>query len=521
MVVVSFGGIVLRKAPRLRLLTLLLFGVAIPGFAQAPSASGPIFQSNTELVQVSVIAVDQHGQPVADLRQEDFQVFDNGKPQPLRVFVGEKPGNSRPSPPPPGTFTNQYADYRSRSDYTVILLDWLNTGFAAQGYVRERLLRMLRAIAPDDKVALYVNEWNLRVVHEFTSDPGQLAREVASLPAFPGYLTPSQLESTRLPGPNPGVFDASIGPGYSPQVPGASRGIVGDEFRRAEETGKTLDGIAEHLAGVPGRKNLVWIASLFYRAPPKSLSNANISIYPVDARGLFTSGSLFNRTIEQSAMHRLADQTGGRSFYDRNDLDAAMREALDDGRVSYTLGFYQPSQSGPGLHKIDVRVRRAGVRLRYRQSYHADDPKSKKRDARIAVADALTGPIDATAIPLTATAARTPSSLVLNLKMGAESLNLESPLGASNGGTVKAQVDVLARFADAGNRQVGDISKPQTISFDLTQSSLERARQAGFAHKMELLFPTGATQVRVMVRDDQSGRVGTLSIPLDQVPAAQ
>src|SRR5579864_8797496 len=122
----------------MRPLKLVTFG-AVLSLAQTPPASGPVFRSNTELVQVSVVAADQQGHPVTDLKQEDFQIFDNGKPQPLRVFVAEKLGVKRPEPSPPGTFTNQFADDESRSDYTVILLDWLNTGFTAQAYVREKL----------------------------------------------------------------------------------------------------------------------------------------------------------------------------------------------------------------------------------------------------------------------------------------------------------------------------------------------------------------------------------------------
>src|SRR5277367_2073008 len=96
----------------------------------AVAAAQPSFRTETQLVQVSVIAQDKQGKPVANLRREEFQIFDNGVPREIRLFVAEteKPNVAAPevsaSNKAPNTFTNQIASPAgARSGYSVILID--------------------------------------------------------------------------------------------------------------------------------------------------------------------------------------------------------------------------------------------------------------------------------------------------------------------------------------------------------------------------------------------------------------
>ncbi len=73
-------------------------------------------------------------------------------------------------------------------------------------------------------------------------------------------------------------------------------------------------------------------------------------------------------------MEQLSERTGGVTFTGRNDIDAGIRTALEDMRVSYVLGFHVPAGAAPGLHEIRVKVSRPGVRLRYRESYQLAPP---------------------------------------------------------------------------------------------------------------------------------------------------
>jgi len=140
-------------------------------------------------------------------------------------------------------------------------------------------------------------------------------------------------------------------------------------------------------------------------------------VYPVDARGLATSSVFsaansgndkFGRSmsrpgrIQQSisaessalnaahgSMEDLADRTGGKAFYNRNDLDVAIRKSIDDGSTYYTLAYYPENKEWNGkFRKIHVKVTRAGVKLRHRLGYFALDPKlvaeaNQKRKAEV------------------------------------------------------------------------------------------------------------------------------------------
>jgi VWFA-related protein len=157
---------------------------------------------------------------------------------------------------------------------------------------------------------------------------------------------------------------------------------------RVERTAGTLEDIANHLAPLPGRKNLIWVSGSFplyiwLDAPytpaiatqerrtfsneieraARALNNAGLAIYPVDARGLIapsfanrrpgsTRGDIPGRRGYQApitlspnranfdALNTLADRTGGRVFYHTNDILGSIRRAIDDSRVTYVLGYY-------------------------------------------------------------------------------------------------------------------------------------------------------------------------------------
>ena len=143
---------------------------------------------------------------------------------------------------------------------------------------------------------------------------------------------------------------------------------------------------ASRLVDVPGRKSLIWLSDAFPLVIDNSvvpganaaevvyhqnlerllarLNRADVAVYGVAACGLSVTARSYSGTMVQ-----LAERTGGTAFYGRNDLDEGIRLALEDMRISYTLGFHVPAGAAPGLHEIRVRVNRPGVRLRYRESY--------------------------------------------------------------------------------------------------------------------------------------------------------
>src|SRR4029079_234272 len=106
--------------------------------------------------------------------------------------------------------------------------------------------------------------------------------------------------------------------------------------------------------------------------------------------------------INIAAMAELSARTGGRVYYDRNDIDNEIRSALDDLQVSYTLGYYPTNSDNDGKYRnIRVAIERPGVAARFRTGYDAAD--SHKIDAR---QRALASPLDVTSLPLKAQAVK-------------------------------------------------------------------------------------------------------------------
>jgi hypothetical protein len=145
----------------------------LPTLVAQDSPDGPppaIFQSNIQLVQVRVIAEDQEGKPVTDLRQEEFQLIDSGLSQDIRLFLNESERSSiAAAPPAPGTFTNRGASRPgTHSGYSVIVIDTLLTSLADENqggsgaiWAIQKAVKALHSLPPGENVAIYATGYKL------------------------------------------------------------------------------------------------------------------------------------------------------------------------------------------------------------------------------------------------------------------------------------------------------------------------------------------------------------------------
>ncbi len=488
------------------------------------------FRTGTELVQVSVIAQDKDGKPVGDLRRGDFQILDNGAPREIRLFLSENVGTPPPKPKVPGTFTNQITSPEgSRSGYSVILFDNLNTGFEPTARARLKALEAFHAIPEGDKIAMYSLWCQFQIVREFTADRESLLRQLhAFFPAAGAVCAGSVPTEDPLPANGRPSMADLVDPGAS-----IARARAAEDAARiaALQAGTITDQemmlIADHVVGIPGRKNLLWIAQKFPLSPAalQRLMNAGVVIYPIDAIG--STIALANEKEAHAApILALAKMTGGVAYVDRDDLDVAIRESLEDRRISYTLGFYasgdEPGQDAkaaakrrsatqPIVHHLSVRVTRPGITLRYRGSYQLEPPKPVSANPVDDLVQALNRPVDATAIALTALATREQDRLDLTL-----SFNLADLVLTPSGGVWKGNAEVVARFLTVEGVWAGDVLS-QTVNFSLKPATYASILQSGATYHRELKIPAKAVELKLLVGNLASGKKGTLTIPLSEV----
>jgi VWFA-related protein len=263
-----------------------LFGISLALSGQ----TDPIFKTTTKLVQVNVVARGKDGAPVTDLRREEFEILDNGAPQEIGLFIADaaKRTIARESLPP-GTYTNRMAASEPASEYSAILFDNLLTDFGegeldGTGFGVQKVLQSLQRMPQGEQVAIYAIGRKLKVIHEFTTDRQSIEAELRKWKPSPD----DSVTGTALciSAPSGGALPLAVTPGQAESVISCYRN---DHLQRTAPFDEELNQVADHLAGIPGRKKLIWMANQWPAVAPSTLRkfvDAKISIYPVDEGGL-------------------------------------------------------------------------------------------------------------------------------------------------------------------------------------------------------------------------------------------
>jgi VWFA-related protein len=348
--------------------------------AQGPDRSQTVIRATTRLVILDVVATDSKGEFLSGLKAEDFTALEDGKPQRISAFSFHKPAET-PAPPrqlPPDVVTNAPA-YTSNSCLNIILLDAINSEFTSHAYAQDMLIKYLGSGPTIQPTAVFALEGKLEMLHDFTTDTQALKDVLAHFkPQGPEHI--QDVYAAASPFERRGSFKAS---------PNAR-----------QVTFKSMMDLAHAMAGYPGRKNLIWLSegfplNLFPDALmgggtaaiedyspivakiADSLMNAQVAVYPIDAAGV----TQVDRFSPRTAMESVAQRTGGKTFYNRNDIDMGVRTSIDDGSTYYTLEYYPENRKWDSQFRhIELKVNRPGAKLRYREGYYALGPDSSAAD---------------------------------------------------------------------------------------------------------------------------------------------
>jgi hypothetical protein len=311
---------------------------------------------------------------------------------------------------------------------------------------------------------------------------------------------------------------------------------------------RALKTLAEALQPIQQKKALIYFSSgkersgtdnqVELRAAVNAAVRANVSIYPVDARGLQAvvpggsarqgsrgglaafSGSGTSRQFSQLAAQQetltsLASDTGGTAFVDTNDFGEAFSRVERDISSYYLLGFSSTNTSRDGRYRrITVRVRqRSALKVQAKEGYYADRDfaHTARTDREVQLQEQLATPIPATDVPLFVTTGW--------FRLAADKYYVPisvavpgSVMHAAQEGESAAHtgLDVAGLIRDERGFPVGRIRDTVTIP----PSSADTVTPRQLLYRTSVTLPPGRFSVKIVVRENADGRMGTFEIPL-------
>jgi VWFA-related protein len=529
-----------------------------------------VFKSQTVLVQVPTVVTDKSGNHVHNLTKDDFKILEDGKQQKISSFE-EVTAGTRPVPAKtfPGTFSNLALDGQQPLAITVIALDVINTPFLDQAYARKQLIKYLADNLDSGHVLglVVMGSKGIKVLGGLNSDPAAL---IAALKKASGEVSSMETFSTdgkalASADADPSELTGGSGPGEDALMRMRRFILNADalegqyqQSRAIEDTMRAFLAIAWSLSGIPGRKSLIWATGSFpfpldspstlpggnlsqlYERAMDALKNAQIAVYPVDVRGLVSttptddakydgavssaglsdagSGRSWLQASTVNSMVTFAEMTGGRAFYNSNDLTAGFKRAADDSSSYYLLGYYVDTHNTrPGWRKLQVQLplKDKGWEVRARTGLFFTNTGIDPQLTHQADIDfALSSPFDSTGIQVTMQwqppgpegdkKAGDKKKVGFALRLPATSVIEESDKN-------RFDVDFIAQATKLG---VPAGKAGQTIKGIVPASALDKIKAEGIFYSSALELAPGDYEVRFVVRDNLTGRIGSVSAPL-------
>jgi VWFA-related protein len=263
------------------------------------------------------------------------------------------------------------------------------------------------------------------------------------------------------------------------------------------------------------------------------LSAAQVALYPIDVRGLASGMEVnFNNVGTRSAMdystnaqvamsdiqsdhavmRTLAEETGGKAYVNENEIREGIRIALDDNVASYTLGYYPENKKWDGKYRnIKVKVNHEGAQVRNRKGYFAYDPNQVKghKANDVDLAEALKTSAPSTLVSFKAQV-KPPDKGKIPLTFLVDGNSVTA--ADSGGGKKKVDFDLYATVFSPDGKMLA--SRSLKVQHEFTADEFGKAMQQGIGIPMEIDAPQGKdNQVRLAVRDNPTGNVGTIVAP--------
>ena len=523
----------------------------MPGSAQqappVPQSSVATFHANANLVIVDVTVKDKAGRPIPGLTADDFAVLEDRKPQKIAVFEYQQIA-TEPEPLPALTLADQFKmpeapqtsivsvapgkiHYHDKR-LMVLFFDFSSMQIPDQLRAQEGALEYLnKHITKDDVVAILFYASTIQVLSGFTDDREVLENVIKTLPIG---------EASELAG----LADTGDVNGEDTQA-----AFVADETEfnifNTDQKLAAVEDAAKMLASFPEKKALVYFSGGVTRtgldneaqlqATINAAAKANVAIYAIDARGLMGdppggsaskgasrgtgiyNGSVYNSQRQstlasQDTLYTLAAETGGKAFFDDNDIGGEIVKTQEAMGSYYLIGYYSTNPAMDGkFRKITVKLNnpKLAAKLEHREGYYADKVWNKlnSQDKEQQLKEALSAGDPVTDLPLALQVdyfriSPTAYYVPVSIKVPGSVVALAAKRGAS-----LTQFDFAGQIQDERRAVVGNVR--DNIQIKLDEENASAAARRSFQYDAGFTLEPGRYHMKFVARENVTGKMGT------------
>jgi VWFA-related protein len=520
----------------------------LPTQRLAPPKPG-VLHAESELVRIDVEVTDRSGRPIKGLREDQFTVTDNGKPQKISSFSYSDiesidtagPQETKPVviPVDGGSPSTQQAISDEVRDRRMLVLFFDLTSMETDDIIRahDAAVKFLaNQMAPADLVSVVVFSSQLSVLANFTNNRAVLNKAVAQV--LPG--AGSQLADQQYAAAQNGEYDVQqdTQAAYTPDQ---------TEFNVFNTDQKliAIESLTNVLAAIPGRKALVEFTGGITQtgeenraeltAATDAANRADVSIYSIDARGMFATppggdvttaaatgtsmfsgASVFHQTDQREdsrdTLATLSTDTGGRAFFDLGDLSDAFPKIQQDNGGYYLVGYNLPPdvKHDGRWRAVAVKVKVPGAHVRYRNGYYAprDFQHLEKEDKEQQLEDALESPNPEVELPVAVETAMFRLSdnqvyVPISAKLSSSALEW-----AQKRGLHTAEFDFAAEVKGVPSGQTVAALR-DTITVHLDEQQYQQVTHSNLVYQGGVVLAPGTYRLKFVARENESGKMGT------------
>ena len=521
----------------------LLLAWIVPRSAGATGApsTGETFSDSIQVsvVNLDVFVTDQRGKPITGLQKEDFTVLEDGKPVEVSNFSAEN-GRTGAAASAPGALGTPAAapplgsvGQRLR---LVVFVDDVNLSAANRSRILESVGTFLHTeLKPGDEVMLVRYDEKLDVRRSFTADLRAVDADLAAILALPTDVRKYALSLTQARRELIESLNGGEGLG-SPMAEAAMSNWAAQESSAVRGALNALDSLVTSLAGIPGRKAVLYVSdglplvpgldvfTAFSRVADKPTNHASnlgaqrfdltrrfrevaahasrdrVLFYPIEAYGTRTAESSLAGSVSlenrQNGLRFLAEDTGGRALFNAANVPEALARMGEDFSSYYSLG-YQPRRAGDAAeHKIEVRVRARGVaEVRYRPWYR-DKPVSEAVAERTLAAMHFAAEENPLSASVEVVPGRKPGETLVRVKVPLGKVYLE-PQGENRQGHLRLYV------VASGEGQTTSVRETRLATVNVPEAEAASGKMHDYTHEIVIPLPPGSYALGLGVRDEK------------------